>query len=402
MASEQNEEDIEVGAIASTSNNVRYEGDDDSPEQGGLIGEYEISASPNDFNVRTLYDFIDSGIVKVPGFQRNYVWDIKRASKLIESLLIGIPVPQIFLYEEAKNSFLVIDGQQRYFTIYFFKKKRFPIKSKRFELRRIFDEAKGIPDHILADSNYFVDFNLKLAEQLPDRKNRFNGLNYSTLRDEDRTALDLRTIRNIIIKQNSPDDGDSVVFEIFNRLNTGGVNLKPQEIRTSLYHSAFYDMLYRVNLDTNWRKLTPDATPDLNMKDVEILLRGFAMLVNSSNYRPSLSKFLNEFSLKAKSFSNELITQLESLFEAFTRSVVELDEKIFFTKSGRFNISVYEAIFVALCEKAFIEKTNVIRNTTIDKIEQLKSDSDFSKASLEGTAGTASVTIRLNKAREIL
>lgn len=147
-----------------------YEGDDDSLEQDASFTEYDISASPNDFNIRTLFDFIDSGIVKIPGFQRNYVWDIKRASKLIESLLIGIPVPQIFLYQEEKNSFLVIDGQQRYFTIYFFKKKRFPRKEKRFELRRIFEESKGIPENILSDNDYFVDFNMQLSEQLPDKK----------------------------------------------------------------------------------------------------------------------------------------------------------------------------------------------------------------------------------------
>ena len=102
-----------------------YEGDDDDNDVGVSFTEYDISASPNDFNISTLFDFISSGIVKIPGFQRNYVWDIKRASKLIESILIGIPIPQIFLFEEAKNRFLVIDGQQRYMTIFYFKQKRF-------------------------------------------------------------------------------------------------------------------------------------------------------------------------------------------------------------------------------------------------------------------------------------
>src|SRR5262249_38549581 len=64
--------------------------------------EYDITASPNDFNILTLYSFIESGAVKIPGFQRNFVWDLKRASKLIESVIIGLPVPQIFLYEEIR------------------------------------------------------------------------------------------------------------------------------------------------------------------------------------------------------------------------------------------------------------------------------------------------------------
>ena len=390
------DEEIEI------KDSQKYEGDDDSLDQDISFTEYEISASPNDFNVRTLYDFIDSGIVKIPGFQRNYVWDIKRASKLIESLLIGIPIPQIFLYEQGKNNFLVIDGQQRYFTIYFFKNKRFPRKEKRFEIRKIFDDNKGIPENILADNNYFVDFNLVLPEQLPERKNKFSKKNYATLSEDDRVAFDYRTIRNIIIKQNSPDDGDSVIFEIFNRLNSGGVNLKPQEIRTSLYHSNFYDMLYRINLDENWRSLTPQKTPDLNMKDVEILLRGFAMLINHNSYKPSLTKYLNNFSAKAKKYSTEDIEYLESLFKAFALSAVALDPKIFFTKASRFNIAIYESIFVALTEDAYKEKNYIIRSTDNQKINQLKEDREFVTASQSSTASAANVILRINKAKELL
>ena len=89
-----------------------YEDYIDEPDQG-QIDEYDITATPNDFNISTIFNFIESGAVKIPGFQRNYVWEHRRASKLIESLILGLPVPQVFLYEEARNRFLVIDGQQR-------------------------------------------------------------------------------------------------------------------------------------------------------------------------------------------------------------------------------------------------------------------------------------------------
>lgn len=102
--------------------------DDAEVDEEGQIDEYDITASPNDFNLLTLQSFIEGGAIQIPGFQRNYVWDKKRASKLIESFIIGIPVPQLFLYEEAKNKFLVIDGQQRLMTIYYFYKQRFPRK----------------------------------------------------------------------------------------------------------------------------------------------------------------------------------------------------------------------------------------------------------------------------------
>lgn len=364
--------------------------------------EYDISASPNDFNIKTLFDFIGSGIVKIPGFQRNYVWDIKRASKLIESIIIGIPIPQIFLYEEAKNKFIVIDGQQRYMTIYYFMKKRFPRNEKRLELRMIFDENKGIPDSILNNNEYFIDFNLKLPTSQPGQTNKFNGLNYFTLDEEDKVSFDLRTIRNIIIKQNAPDDEHSVVFEIFNRLNSGGVNLKPQEIRTSLFHSKFYDMLYKINLKPEWRKLTPSGTPDLNMKDIEILLRGFAMLIDGQSYKPSMTKFLNKFSLKAKGFPDENINYLESLFMSFLKKSSTNDDQLFHSKTGRFNISVFESIFVASCIKPFLEKTLDINDVDFSKVELLKNDEQFIDATQSGTASEKNVKFRISLAKQML
>jgi hypothetical protein len=113
------------------------------------VVEYDITASPNDFNISTLFSFIESGAVIIPGFQRNYVWDIKRASKLIESLILGLPVPQIFLYEEGRNRFLVIDGQQRLMSIYYFIKQRFPRNNVRTELRSVFEKYGKIPDEVL-------------------------------------------------------------------------------------------------------------------------------------------------------------------------------------------------------------------------------------------------------------
>jgi uncharacterized protein with ParB-like and HNH nuclease domain len=381
--------------------NALYEGDDNSQEQDISFTEYDISVSPNDFNISTIDSFVNQGIFEIPGFQRNYVWDIKRASKLIESLLIGIPIPQLFLYEQGKNNFLVIDGQQRLLTTYFFKKKRFPKEDKRTELRKIFKDNNIFPENILADNNYFSDFNLKLPETTPDKPNKFNKLNYHTLLEEDRRTFDLRTIRNIIIKQNTPDDGDSVIFEIFNRLNSGGVNLKPQEIRTSLYHSKFYEMLYRINLNEDWRKLTPKPTPDLNMKDVEIILRGFAMLVNHNSYRPSLIKFLNGFSAQAKRFSEEEIQYFEKLFKTFVAEVVSISPKLFFN-NDRFNIAIYESIFVALTEKAYKAKTLSIKTTDVGKVKRLKADSDFIRASQQSTASTINLQLRINKAEELL
>ncbi len=242
-------------------------------DEGLSFQEYDITSSPNDFNVKTIVDFIDQGIFKIPVFQRNYVWDMSRASKLIESSILGLPIPQLFLYEQARNKYLVIDGQQRLMSLYYFLKMRFPLADKRNDLREIFDREGHIPSEIFSDDSYFSKFNLKLPSRLPQEINKLHGLNYHTLGDL-QTTLDLRTIRCVFIKQNFPQEDDSSVFEIFNRLNTGGLNLTPQEIRISLYPSAFMTMVLQANRDERWRNLIATSQPDLRMRDVEILLRG--------------------------------------------------------------------------------------------------------------------------------
>lgn len=372
---------------------------EDQDDEG--IDEYDITAAPNDFNVRTIFDFIESGAVKIPGFQRNYVWDQRRASKLIESIIIGLPIPQVFLYEESRNNFLVIDGQQRLMTIYYFMKQRFPKKEKRASLRAIFSEHGKIPDDILHNDEYFSKFNLRLIAKLPDVPNQFNKLNYSTL-GEFKTQFDLRTIRNVIIKQNSPDDNDSSIYEIFNRLNSGGINLKPQEIRASLYHSGFYEMLSLINLNSTWRRLLGLEEPDLHMKDVEILLRAFAMLIEGAKYKPSMTKFLNGFSKNCKTLDNDRIEYLKDLFESFMESCTELSDNAFLSKRGRFNISLFDATFAAICGEVFSDRELVDEKVDPDNLANLQGDEQFIDASQSDTARKANVDIRLKRARAIL
>ena len=368
-------------------------------EDGGQIDEYDITSSPNDFNLLTLQSFVEAGAIKIPGFQRNYVWDKARASKLIESFIIGIPVPQLFLYEESKNKFLVIDGQQRLMTIYYFYKKRFPKKEKRTELRTIFDNEGSIPEEILGNDEYFEKFNLSIPGGLPGIKSKFSGLNYSTMGDY-KTQFDLRPLRNIVVRQNSPKDDDSSVYEVFNRLNTGGVNLRPQEIRSSMYHSKFYDLLNRLNAIDEWRRIIRRPQMDFHMKDVEILLRAFAMLISGNDYRPSLVKFLNNFSKKSHANSDENNKYLQSLFDSFLKSTKALPDNAFVNpRNDRFNVVLFEAVFHATCLDAFSEKRLIDGTLDIKQIHSLGNDEGFIKASLEGTTRSDNVESRLKLAR---
>lgn len=363
--------------------------------------EYELSAVPNDFNVNTIFDFIESGVVKIPGFQRNYVWDKKRASKLIESIIIGIPIPQIFLWEKGRNDYVVIDGQQRLMTLYYFRKGRFPKREARARLRMIFNSHGEIPGNILHDNQCFDDFILNLKIKDLDPENPLHGLKYKTL-GQYKSSFDLKTIRNIFIKQLIPPKDDSAVFELFNRLNTGGVNLKQQEIRSSLYHSGFYEMLNKINLAPKWRRLVGIAEPDIHMKDIEYLLRGFAMLKEESNYKGSILKHLNSFSKKTKSWKSEQIEYLEKLFEAFLKSSEGLDPNPFTLKTKKFNISIYESVFVALCSSALAENDLSVKSITQQRLQELKSDQEFLNASEAETGRKTNVVTRLKRARAIL
>ncbi len=374
----------------------------ESTEEEGYIDEYDLTATPNDFNVMTINNFIESGAIQIPGFQRNFVWDIKKASKLIESLLLGLPVPQLFLYESARNKFLVIDGQQRMMSIFYFIKKRFPKKEKRAEIRKIFEEHDGIPDKILEDDQFFQPFKLSLSKVSDEKKSKFDGLNYATLGDY-KTQLDLRPIRNIVVKQNSPKDDDSSIYEIFNRLNSGGVNLRPQEIRGCLYHSGFYTMLARLNYHQSWRSVLKMENLDIHMKDVELLLRSIAMAYEYRKYKPSLATFLNKFSKKAKIFDESEINYLEQLFVSFFGFIKNVSSDVFVSeKSRRFNIFLFEAAFASLATTKIPNREVFTGQIDQSKLRAILDDQEFQEACVAGTTNTTNVFRRMDVACKYL
>jgi len=376
--------------------------EEEEVSEEGQIDEYDITSSPNDFNVMTINSFIESGSIEIPGFQRNFVWDIKKSSRLIESLILGLPVPQIFLYESGRNKFLVIDGQQRMMSIYYFIKKRFPRKEKRAEIRKLFAEHNGLPESVIDNDEYFQPFKLALSKASNTVKSKFDGLNYGTLSDY-KSQFDLRPIRNVIVKQNAPKDGDSAIYEIFNRLNSGGVNLKPQEIRGSLYHSKYFDMLAHLNYEPGWRSTLNMENLDLHMKDIELLLRCFAMGVEYKNYKPSLANFLNVFSKKVRGYNEQDIAYHRELFISFLKSISSVSPDRFVSqKSRRFNIFLVEAIFAVLANR-MIKTKQLIDYTVSDmQITSILEDTGFAEACIAGTTNTTNVLKRFEVVEKVL
>lgn len=366
------------------------------------INEYDLTSTPNDFNILTINSFLDSGAIIIPGFQRNYVWDIKRASKLIESIILGLPVPQIFLYEESRNKFLVIDGQQRLMTIYYFIKQRFPRKEKRTELRKIYIENNGIPEEIIHDDTYFSNFKLSLSKKSNGEENIFSKLSYKTL-GEYKTQFELRPLRNIIVRQNYPTNDSSSVYEIFNRLNSGGMNLRPQEIRGSLFHSEYMTFVNNANLYENWRRLIKSPNPDLHMKDVELLFRCLAFMKDGDNYTPSLAKFLNNFAQEAKEFNKSEVDNIKTILNATLEILNQFNIDLYFNeKTGRINTLLLESIFYFVGRRYFDSKIYDTIALKENNIKTLIIDTEFIDSSSEGTTNSDKVKNRFIRTLEIL
>ena len=360
-----------------------------------MIKEYDIVSSPNDFNVLSYFNFIEAGAIIIPGFQRHYVWDIRKASKLIESILMGLPIPQIFLYEEGKNRFLVIDGQQRLMTIYYFMSGKFPKRDARARIRVIFNEKGKLEKSDLEDDSLFTTFRLSFN---PDgAPSPYQGLTYASL-DEFKSTFDLRTIRNIMVKQVKPDDDKSSIFELFNRLNTGGINLSQQEIRMSLFYGDFMRLAVQLNEDANWR-LILGSLPDQRQKDVEIILRMFALTEDYQDFKKPLSKFINEYCRKMKKYSDR-DDLYKKCFSNFSEQLAKVDRDLLLEqKSKRLSVPILEACFAASAFQALRDKNaNSIRPIDKTYIESLRSDGRFEELFTGKTTDVVSVKGRIELA----
>ncbi len=372
---------------------------DEFAEEVSIVS-YDISVIPNDFNVITIISLLESSVISMPVFQRNYTWDKKRASRFIESLILGLPIPQIFLYQQERNKYSVIDGQQRLMSIYFFTKQRFPRSGQRVMLRKIFDAKGHIPDEILSNDTYFENFKLKFANQENGDPHPLNDKTYATLTDDQKSAFELMTIRCMSIRQNNTND-DTAIYEIFSRLNTGGINLSPQEIRGCLYYSPFYQMLYDLNSDKRWRTIYGKDTEDDKFKDVEVLLRSFALLAQGDSYSGNMASFLNRFSKTAGSFTQEKIEQFRDIFKIFLGECSSIDTQLFRGKNNSFNTLLFESVFVVVSKELL---SNNDPKISIDSasLMNLKEDKSFSELITHSTSHANSVQQRIDLAQKYL
>lgn len=405
----------------SQDNNEQIEVLDSNDEECSSLypsENFKLTTTPNDFNISTIISFLDAGVFKIPDFQRNYVWDIGKASKLIESLLIGLPIPQMFLYEKSRNEFFVIDGQQRLMSLYFFVKGRFPRSNARLQLKDHHTQTEFISKSFLSENKNFINFSLKLDSKNNPQQNRFHDKNYDTLDPEDKITLNLSTIRNMIIKP-SIDSEENVqsMFEIFNRLNSGGMNLNNQEIRMSLYHSEFMKLLIQMNKNETWRnKLLGKTSEDLRLKDIELILRLFGMLLagyksclknndKTIDYQNSIIGFLNNVANATKNLNESELILLEKIWDKFMSEIENIHGVNFnFSEDNsntKISITFLEALFFGTCREAWDKKNINLINIRKNFINSLKSDQDFREASTGKTTSKSNVQDRLRISYDI-
>ena len=336
-----------------------------------------ILAQPYDYSVQDIVDKIKVKDIDLsPDYQRNYVWAANdetqhKCSRLIESLLLNIPIPVIYFAEQAETlKYEVIDGQQRLYTF------------QRF----------------LNDD--FVLNGLEIRDDV-------NGKKYSQLERKDRDEIRKRSIRAIVILNESDEE---IKYEVFERLNLGSIQLTPQEIRNNTLRGTFNDLLKELAERPLFKKMLNLRlkSDEKNMAHEELVLRFFAY--HDSGYKrvKNLSFFLTEFLMNNQNPPNSKLKSYTQLFDTTIELVNKyLKENAFSSfgvKTGKWttksNRSVYDAEMLAFSD--FTNKPITITPGQFKKqLERLMTDKEFRK-SLHSQAGGKMIEKRVTRIKSIL
>ncbi len=335
------------------------------------IARYDITSYGIDFDVEGLVKRIKRGDIFIPPFQRSFVWKLTESSRLIESLLLGLPVPGIFLAQEQDTGkMLVIDGQQRLLSLLYFFAGVFNPKPEE-EKQRVFKLEKVQP--------------------------QFAGKTYETLESKDRMNLENCVIHATVVKQDSPAEDDTSIYHIFERLNSGGRKLAPQEIRTAVFHGRLLDSIKVINMHPSWRKIYGKAND--RMKDQELILRFFAMVEGYEDYKQPMTEFISMFCKRHRKDKDGKIEDYSVLFKRCCDLFSMLSNGRPFRRGAALNVAFYEAAMLGL---AYSIRNGI--DPTLDKLQSgynlLESNPDFLSAISQSTANQASLKSRIELAIE--
>lgn len=290
--------------------------EDDTKKEPENIVRFNISSYGADYTVDSLVKRVASGAFFVPPFQRAYVWNQNQASRFIESLLLGLPVPGVFLYKEpSTNKHLIVDGQQRLRTLHNFFAGTFG--EKKFRLTNISE--------------------------------RWAGKTHEDLDEADILKLEDSIVHATIFQQDEPKLGDQSIYYVFERINTGGIRLSTQEIRVCLSYGAFAQLLKSMNNYKNWRDIY--GPPSKRLKDQELILRFFAFFFSDIKYERPMNVFLNNFMTHHRNLTIRSLTDFRTVFEQTIDVIHEAIGPKAFRPLSTLNAAVFDSVMVATAKR---------------------------------------------------
>lgn len=357
---------------------------DDEQEISLSTARCEVVSQAGDESVEFLYKQFSRGkLLLQPSFQRLYVWDCQKATRLIESALMGIPLPVVYLAEEDDGKRSIIDGQQRLTSFFSFIDGKFP-NGQLFKLNKLqfFPQCRG-----------------KSFKEMPEEF-------------QDRVSECL--LRTITFKRGSDS---SLKYNVFERLNTGSVPLNDQELRNCIFRGPYNDLIKELAQDMDFRDIVGLETEEKRMRDCELVLRFCAFLnTGYTNFRPPFKRFLNSEAADRRNITPEKAADIRKCFKNSVSLVKSMLGKDVFHKfvpgdesntnghweSKVFNVALYDILMVcfARCDKNLVmANLDAIRESYID---MQTNDVVFMSWLVAATSSTKSVTYRFDAWRKRL
>lgn len=353
---------------------IKY--DDDYDEDSKIPYEIpkevrKITTQAYDKSVSDIVRMIDDKDIRLdPDFQRNYVWDNKKASMLIESIILNVPIPVIYVSQEEDDSWSVIDGLQRLSS-----------------LKRFFDGK----------------FKLSGLEILSD----LNKSDITTLNPKALRMLKNGLLRVIMITH---DSNEEIKYDVFMRLNTGSVHLTEQELRNCLYRGTLNKFLKEVVQNQKWLELMGLKEPHKRMADREMVLRFLAICKNwdSANgilngYKGRMKSFLNAFMKEHKDIKGQESNEWKQLFEETVEKVYLVYGEYAFRRQGldgmrekTINRAIIDVIMLSATQHSLEELMANKEKIAQRFIEMTNNDVEFRNSIKIGTSDTKVITLRLS------
>ena len=301
---------------------------------------------------------------ELAGFQRAFIWRRAQMDRFIESLLLGFPIPGIMLVEQADKRYLVLDGQQRLKTLAAFYKGIYD--GKEFALVNVADEYKG--------------------------------LTYERLDPAQRRTLDNTFIQATIVRNDGSKKSLDSIYQVFERLNAGGTQLTPHEIRIALYSGELVKFLAELNTAPGWRAIYGAVSPRL--RDQELILRILAFYSRSAEYKSPLKKFLNDFLADHRDLTKLPREDIERLFRESTQALAQYGTRDVLRRAGsRINAALLESVVIAAMRR--LANGSVLDAETMSRANNaIINDMVLANATYSGTTFAANVQTRLQRASE--